>query len=44
MPRIGFTGDDDERSDQPDVIPLYADNPNAEPGWWDDEDDEEWEV
>lgn len=41
MPRIGFTPDDDDKAEQPSVVPLYADNPNGVPGWWDDEDEDD---
>ena len=38
MPRIGFTPDD-EPEKQDEVVPLYVDNPNSVPGWWDDDDE-----
>lgn len=44
MARIGFGPEDDTPDKQPEVVPLYVDNPNGEPGWWDDEEEEEWEV
>lgn len=37
--RFGFTSEY-EHSDQPEVVPLYVDDPNHVPGWWDDEEDE----
>lgn len=42
MPKFGFN--DDEQIDQDPVVPLYADNPNGVPGWWDEDEDEDWEV
>ena len=43
MAKIGFVPDEDP-SEQPQIIPLYADNPNAVPGWWDDDEDDEDEY
>lgn len=40
MAKIGFVPDG-ESAEQQGVIPLYADNPNGVPGWWDDDDEDD---
>ena len=41
MSKIGFIPDPEEYEhiEQPEVIPLYVDDPDHIPGWWDDDDD-----